>query len=83
MQVSENDVFGTIDKTLSPFRKSDAPITAETDIAEDLNVDSVTQMDLMMELEDRFDITIPINLLPDVRTVGDLVATVRKLKEGK
>jgi acyl carrier protein len=37
-------------------------------------------MDLMMELEERFDVSIPLNLLPEVRTVGDLVNTVRQLK---
>ena len=35
-------------------------------------------MDLIMELEDKFDIDIPINLVTDLRTVQDLVATVRK-----
>jgi len=39
-------------------------------------------MDLMMELEEKFDVSIPLNLLPEVRTVGDLTATIRKLKEG-
>lgn len=79
MAVDDN-VLGAITKVLEPFRKGGAPIGAETDIAEDLSVDSQAMMDLMMELEERFDVSIPLNLLPEVRTVGDLVNTVRQLK---
>ena len=76
----DDSVLGTITKVLEPFRKGGSPIVAETDIAEDLSVDSQAMMDLMMELEERFDVSIPLNLLPEVRTVGDLVNTVRQLK---
>ena len=49
--------------------------------AADLNVDSVAAMDLIMEIEDRFEIDIPINLVSDMTTVADLVALVdRQLK---
>jgi acyl carrier protein len=77
---ADDDVLGTITKVLEPFRKGGKPIDADTDIAEDLSVDSQAMMDLMMELEERFDVSIPLNLLPEVRTVGDLVNTVRQLK---
>ncbi|HET6220649.1 MAG TPA: acyl carrier protein [Dongiaceae bacterium] len=78
-----DDVFyRTIVTALEPFRKGVTEITPETDISQDLNLDSLAVMDLMMELEEKFDVSIPLNLLPEVRTVGDLAATVRKLKEG-
>jgi acyl carrier protein len=37
-------------------------------------------MELMMELEDHFDISIPLNSLPDVNTVADLASEITKLK---
>ena len=77
-----DDVLQTIAAALQPFRKGGAEITTATDISEDLNLDSLAVMDLMMELEEKFDVSIPLNLLPEVRTVGDLTATIRKLKEG-
>jgi len=80
MVAAEDNVLGTITRVLEPFRKGGSPISADTDIAEDLSVDSQAMMDLMMELEERFDVSIPLNLLPEVRTVGDLVNTVRQLK---
>lgn len=67
---------------LEPFRKGTTPITGDTVISEDLNLDSASMMDLMMELEDRFDVTIPLNLMPEIRSVGDFVAAIRKLREG-
>jgi acyl carrier protein len=39
-------------------------------------------MDLLMSLEDRFDISIPLNSLPEVETVGDLVALIDATRTG-
>lgn len=36
-------------------------------------------MDLLSEIEDEFDITIPLNLLPDLETVGQFTEAVEKL----
>lgn len=63
---------------LGRFQKNDAPIKAESILADDLNLDSLAVMDLMMELEDRFDITIPLNAVPEIRTVGNLADFVAK-----
>jgi acyl carrier protein len=35
-------------------------------------------MDVIMEIEDRFEIDIPINLVSDMTTVADLVALVER-----
>ena len=42
----------------------------ETDISADLNIDSVSVMDFVMEVEDHFDIDIPLNVLSETRTHG-------------
>jgi acyl carrier protein len=76
-----DDFYQTIVTALEPFRKGATEISPETDISQDLNLDSLAVMDLMMELEEKFDVSIPLNVLPEVRTVGDLAATVRKLKK--
>ena len=52
------------------------PLLRETKITSELNVDSVEVMDLVMELEQKFDIDIPISMLSDVETIGDLVEVV-------
>jgi acyl carrier protein len=49
------------------------PLGRETEIGADLNIDSVAAMDLIMEIEDKFDIDIPMNQVGELRTVGDLI----------
>ena len=63
-------------------RAGDTAITSETVIAEDLTMDSLQVMDLMMELEDRFDVSIPLNLVPEIATVGQLADTIYASKTG-
>lgn len=80
MTSSQDEIFVEISRMLEAYRKGPAPITGETDIARDLNLDSLAVMDLMMELEEKFDISIPLNLVPEIQTVDDLTATIRKIR---
>ena len=58
-------------------------ISEETDLSADLNIDSVAAMDLLMNIEDKFEIDIPLNLVGELRSVRDLVEVVRaQLKDG-
>lgn len=54
-------------------------VTMDLDLMNDLNLDSLKVMELLEKLEDAHDISIPINILGGIRTVGDLVAELRKL----
>ena len=81
-QEEQEQLIGQVIELLEPFRKSGGPIAGETDIARDLNLDSLAVMDLMMKLEERFDISIPLNLVPEINTVADLAATVARIKRG-
>jgi len=55
-------------------------VTPDTDIARDLAVDSLALMNIVMELEDRFDLSIPLDRLATVQTVGDLSDLINKLR---
>ncbi len=48
-------------------------ITMESKLVEDLKADSLDVVELIMDLEQEFDIEIPDEELPKVRTVGDIV----------
>jgi acyl carrier protein len=63
---------------LRRFQKDETPIWPGTNLADDMRLDSLAVMDLMMELEDRFDVTIPLNAVPEIRTVGNLADFVAK-----
>lgn len=47
-------------------------ITADTRIAEDLNADSLDVVELLMAIEDEFEITIPDEEIENLKTVGDV-----------
>jgi acyl carrier protein len=48
-------------------------ITMNTNLVDDLGADSLDVVDLVMTLEDEFDMEIPDEDIENVRTVGDIV----------
>jgi len=50
-----------------------------SDLATDLGFDSLQILEVVAELEDRFDISIPLNDVPAARTVAQVVAQVTAL----
>jgi acyl carrier protein len=54
-------------------------IDLDSSVIEDTGLDSVSVMDFVMELEDEFDITIPLDRIAEVRTVGDLAKAVQTM----
>jgi acyl carrier protein len=77
------DTIDQLCKLLQPFNTKNIALTPETDISTDLNIDSVTVMDFVMEVEDHFDIEIPLNVLSETRTLGDLATVVEaRAKKG-
>jgi acyl carrier protein len=54
-------------------------VSAQTQIARDLGLDSVAVMDFVMDIEDHFDISIPLDRIAEVETVADLSKAVEAL----
>lgn len=55
-----------------------AVIGEDTELTGQLALDSLKVMDLLVAVEDHFDISVPINALADVKTVGDFASVVQK-----
>jgi len=81
MASHSDDVKSELICLLKQFTKTEMEITDSLHIMNDLDLDSVMVMELMMELEDHFDISIPLNSLPDVNTVADLAKEISTLKD--
>ena len=60
------------------FDVEEDSITPETDIADDLGADSVDVVDMLMSLEDEFDVEIPDEEIEKIRTVGKLVSYIEE-----
>lgn len=52
-----------------------------TDLVEELGLESIDVMELIERLEDKFDISFPLNDLANVRTLSDLARELEKLTE--
>lgn len=64
---------------LKPYLSNDVTVTKESLLVDDLGLDSVQTMEMLMDLEDRLDVSIPLNFLPEVHTVDDLVRALERV----
>jgi acyl carrier protein len=76
MMATKEDIVQQIYTLLQPFNATDKVLTPDTDIATDLNIDSVAVMDFVMEVEDHYDIEIPLNVVAETRTVAELADVI-------
>ncbi len=58
------------------FDVEEDKITAETDLQEDLGADSLDVVDLLMSIEDEFDVEVPDEEIENIKTVGSLVSYI-------
>ncbi len=73
---------GVIDVLKTVSRRPIQP-TLQSDLVADLGLDSLQVLEVIAELEDRFDISIPLNDVPATRTVAQVVGQVTQLMEGR
>ena len=72
--------FETVAKIIAERADCDvSEITAETDVREDLGMDSLDAVELIMELEEELGITMPSDKTADLKTVGEIVALAASL----
>ncbi|MBL4803199.1 MAG: acyl carrier protein [Emcibacter sp.] len=79
MTKSVDEIFERICTLIEPFNKSNITISMDTTFSVDLELDSLMVMDLLSEIEDEFDITVPLNILPDLETAGQFTQAVQNL----
>ena len=73
---------GVIDVLKNVSRRPIEP-TLASDLVTDLGFDSLQVLEVIAELEDRFDVSIPLNDVPAARTVAQVVAQVTALVKGR
>jgi len=78
MQDYEN-ILQEIYNIIRPLVPQGLKIAEETDMVADLGLDSLKVMKIVESIEDSLDISIPLNILPEVRTVKDFALQIQKL----
>lgn len=56
-------------------------VTPDTHLIADLALDSLDIAELVAELEDHFNVVVPMERLPELRTVGDIARSLSTLVE--
>ncbi len=72
-------ILKRICQLLVPFVETGTAIQEDSDFVADLNFDSLKVMKLVEQVEDEYDLSIPLNILPDVQTVKDFVKQLQNL----
>ena len=62
--------------------RDEAEITRESSFVNDLNADSLDTVELVMEFEDEFDVTIPDDEAEKIQKVSDAVKDINAHKKG-
>ena len=75
-----NDIEAQIVDLLTQRVPAGVNVSAETQIVGGLGLDSVAILDFIMDLEDRFDISIPLDRVAEVQTIAELSRAVAALK---
>ena len=71
-------VFEKIKEMLAEQLDADAEsMTMETDIADDLGADSLDVVELLMAIEDEFEIQIPDEEIENLKTIGALTEYIQ------
>lgn len=83
IQEDDDLVFRKICSLLEPINHKGVKLTRETDIIADLEVDSVAVLDIVMDVEDSYDISIPVNTISETKTLGELVDAIHEIKKGQ
>ena len=70
-------VFQKIKSILAAqFDLAEESIAMDTSVSEDLGADSLDVVELLMSIEDDFNVEIPDEKISDIKTVGDLVSFI-------
>ncbi|HQU14920.1 MAG: acyl carrier protein [Chromatiales bacterium 21-64-14] len=74
-----DDIVAQVYQGLRPFARNDVALSEDSELVGDLGLDSVQVMEMLLEIEDRFGISIPVNILAEVVTIRDLASQIERL----
>lgn len=81
MALDESEIFEEVIQILRKHSQTAAEVTMDTNIAVELALDSVAMFELMMEVEDHFDIGFSVEEGSNLQIVGSLVEAISSKKK--
>lgn len=80
IQADDDLVYRRICSLLEPLNKTGVKLSRDIDLVADLEIDSVSVLDIVMDIEDHYDISIPVNTISETKTIGQLVDAIHAIK---
>lgn len=80
MNNDQTALIAEISEVLESVLNRQVELKPDMNIVNDLGLDSIAVMNFTMALEDKFDISIPLNDMASVVTVQDLMKTIQTLR---
>jgi len=75
-----SDTFAEVERILRKLRSEVGDLRPETNLVADLELDSILQLDLVVQLENEFAITLELEEDQEVITIADLVAWIDRAR---
>jgi acyl carrier protein len=73
-----SDLISLLCELIQKYNRKSVALTEESSLTADVGLSSLEVMELVEQIEDHLDISIPLNILPHIDSIGDLA---RKLQE--
>jgi acyl carrier protein len=74
---NKEDIIEQLFELIRPYSEQSIVLSEQTRIIADVGLDSMQVMELVMQIEDNFDVSVPLNILPDVNTIGSSPNTLK------
>ncbi len=78
---SYDDILERLFVHLRQLAQPGVEVDGDTDLVRTLGLDSTTLVDIILDVEDEFDVSVPLNALSDVHTAGELASLIHRLSE--
>jgi acyl carrier protein len=76
---SKEEILDQLFELIRPYSEQTIVLSEQTRIMDDVGLDSMKVMELVMQIEDCFDVSVPLNILPDVNTIGEFAKHLETL----
>jgi acyl carrier protein len=71
------EIVSIVIELIKPLAPPGRSVREDTDLVADLEFDSLKVMNLIEQVEDRLDVSVPLNILPDIRSVRDFAVQLQ------